>query len=110
MGMNAAVDWYWFVRDLDLEYGEESKKAYDFVANKLLPEIIAAGLPHEFIYDHILNTTNLVIPKDFVRANVRDVLKLAGFKEKAIPEKDTQSSTELKEALMKGANMSRRWH
>ena len=110
MGISAAHDWYWFVKDLELHHSEESWKAHQHLVGKMLPSVEAAGVPYEFVYDPILNTSNLAIPKDFVRADFKDLLKLAGYRKKAIPEHNQQSSAEMKEALFAGAELSKKWH
>jgi len=110
MGISAAQDWYWFVKDLGLHHSDESWKAHQHLVQKILPAMDAATIPYEFVYDPTLNTSNLVLPKDFVRADLHDLFKLAGYREKDIPEFNQQGSAEMKEALFAGAELSKKWH
>lgn len=109
MGINSNTDWCWFVRSLDTIYSKEAEEDYEFVIKLLMNEIIPKGIPCEFIYDAVANTTNLVIPKDYIASYVKRVILSAGFKERAMPSKDEQSAAEFKEALLQGSNFNTRW-
>lgn len=110
MGINSAMDWYWFVRDLDIPYGREAQEAYNFIVDEVIPYLIANNIPHEFIFDDVVHSTNLVVPKDYVLGPMKKILEEAGFIAKPVPEPDQQASADFKEALLKGANFNKRWN
>ena len=72
MGISNAIDWHWYWRDAEIPYGADVAQAYDFLTTKIIPFMIENHIPHEFVYDDVLSTTNLVIPKDYARSEVAD--------------------------------------
>jgi len=110
MGINAAMDWCWMVRDLTLSYSKEANEAHRHIVGPMLGKLEEAGIPHEFVYDEVANTSNITLPQQFVTSEFRSLFEAAGFKEKLIPEKDTQASMEMREALLSGAQMDKKWN
>lgn len=110
MGINSSMDWCWYVKQLDLNYSKEAQEAHRQITGPMLGKLQEAGIPHEFVHDPIPNTSNITIPRQFATTEFKRLFEIAGFVEKAIPEKDTQASTEMREALMAGAQMDKKWH
>ncbi len=110
MGISSAIDWHWFWRDAEFRYGQDADEAYNFLTTEVIPFMIKNHIPHEFVYDDVLITTNLVIPKDYTRAEVRALITAAGFQEKPMPSHDAPASADLKAALIGGADFNKRWH
>jgi hypothetical protein len=109
--MNNATDWVWYVHDNSLPLSPEVIIARNYLIDYVLPALAATETPHEYVYDNVADTINLVIPEQLLHTilGLSTILKDARFIAKEIPKKDTQASTDLREALLGGSNFGKRW-
>lgn len=110
--LSSARDWVWFAHNDMLTHSYDTLVARDFVLTQMIPKMLALQWPVEHVYDPVANTINIVFPRDALLQDttIRDILRDAAFEEKTIPEHDWQGEQDLKEAILNGSNMNKRWH
>lgn len=110
--LSSTIEWVWFVHDDNQTYPQEIYDARDFITSIMIPTLESKEIPVTFVYDPVVNTINVVFPRMVLVGDptIRDVFKDAQFYEKAIPEKDWQSSADLREAILHGSNFNTKWH
>lgn len=101
--------WKWYVHQDAINYNEQVYKARDFLIKNVIPLLNKRHVPHDFVYDPIAETINLVLPADFLPESIEILLKDAKFIEKEIPQEDWQASRDMKEALLMGSNFNKKW-
>lgn len=105
-----AEDWVWWVHTENPNHPPEVLKARDYFIDWVLPVFMKQKLPHFWVYDPVVCTSNFVCRKSDLPATIELILKDAEFYTKPIPEKDWQSSADLKEAILRGSNMNIKWN
>jgi len=102
--------WKWYVHKDNIAYNDQVYKARDYFIQNVIPVLQQRNIPHEFVYDQIVETINIVLPADFLPESIEQILKDAMFFEKEIPQKDWQASRDMKEALLGGADFNKKWN
>lgn len=103
------TDWVWYQRDATKEYRSDAERAYAFIVNHFIPLLQHHNTPHEFVYCPVSDTSNIAVEKKYIDIAWLQIFKDAGFVEKQIPLKDAMAQADLKEALLAGSNMNKRW-
>lgn len=99
----------WFQRATSVERSENAQVAYSYITNIVLNAMAQQDIPHQFVYDDTSDTTNIVLPNS-IATTISDILRDAGFLERAMPQKDVQASRELINSLLRGADLQKHWH
>ncbi len=112
--LNQSQDWVWY-QAIDGEEGKTPSDGYlaaEAAVREFIIVMVEAKIPHEQVYDPISFTKNLVFPDGIQKTSgIHEMLTDAGYKQKTIPEAtDKQQSLALREAIMQGSNMSKKWH
>ena len=100
----------WYQRPASVEYGETADKAYATIIRDLIPVLQQAGVPHEFIYCEVEDTTNITFETKYLDEVWKIIFSDAGFTVKHIPLKDAMAQADLKEAIIRGSNFGQKWH
>lgn len=108
--ISSATDWVWYVLDDTKELTRPQLKARDYFITEVVPVFMHSRIPHQFVYDRIANTINFVCRVSDLHSTIELILTDAGFIKKSIPEEDWQSSKDLREAILGGSNMNKKWH
>jgi hypothetical protein len=98
----------WYQRRTDAIRDVQANLAYGQILNTVIPAMRIQCIPHQFVYDEVNDTTNLVLPAS-IAANVLDLLTDAGFIEKDMPTKDVEASRDMLTAMFNGANLQKAW-
>lgn len=100
----------WMQKDATIPLIGQGKKAYELVVNEFVLACNGSGIPCEFIYCPVSDTSNITFPAKLLDVNWGIIFKDANFHEKDIPLVDAMASAGLKEALLAGSNFSKHWH
>ena len=106
MALSSSEEWCWLYYETSDKVPQEVLKARDMVL-ALLTTLAEHHIPHEYIYDPQLDTTNLVIPRRLLNTEIKDVIfNHAHYKEKPMPSKDVQAAMDLREAILGGGRFN----
>jgi len=112
--LNQATDWVWF-QAKDGEEGPNPGEQYlaaERAIDNMLRMFKENKIPFEQVYCPVSFTKNIVIPDGIQNTlGIAAMFKDAGYKERHIPEAtDKQQSLALREAIMQGAQLDKKWH